>query len=65
MSIEFEESSGNVYADLGYEDPEGMQIKAHLVTHIADVMKRGRWSLHQTAATLDFEEAELSRLLAG
>ena len=61
----FEQSSGNVYADLGYEDPEGMQIKAQLVTDIADIMKRRRWSLRQTATTLNFDETELSRLLAG
>jgi hypothetical protein len=65
LSAMFEQSSGNVYADLGYEDPEGMQIKAQLVTYIADIMKRRRWSLHQTATTLNFDETELSRLLAG
>lgn len=65
MSAMFEQSSGNVYADLGYEDPEGMQIKAQLLTYIADIMKRRRWSLRQTATTLNFDETELSRLLAG
>lgn len=65
MSAMFEQSSGNVYADLGYEDPKGMQIKAQLVTYIADIMKRRRWSLRQTATTLNFDETELSRLLAG
>ena len=32
-------SSGNVFADLGFENPEGMSIKAQLVRQISLAIK--------------------------
>jgi predicted XRE-type DNA-binding protein len=32
-------SSGNVYADLGYENPEEMLLKAHLVMRLSQAIK--------------------------
>jgi len=38
-NIEFEESAGNVYADLGLPNAEGLMAKSGLVIHIMDIKK--------------------------
>jgi len=38
--IPVEQGSGNVYADLGYADSEGMLVKAQLVAKIAEIVYR-------------------------
>ena len=48
MSKKITKSSGNVYADLGLENPEEHALKAELVRRIAAVMKDQ--DLTQTAA---------------
>lgn len=61
----FEQSSGNVYADLGYEDPQGMQIKANVVAELATVIKHRQWSVQQAATILGTQETALTRILSG
>ena len=34
-----QDSSGNIYKDLGYEEPDVMKIKANIVARIAKLMK--------------------------
>ena len=40
MAIKYEISSGNIFADIGVENPEEALVKAELVTHIHDVIKK-------------------------
>ncbi len=42
--IEIEESSGNVYADLGISDADEMLVKAQLATKIGEIIKSRRWT---------------------
>ena len=65
MSIAFEKNSGNVYADLSHEDPQGMQIKANVVAELSTVIKHHQWSIQQAAAILGTQETALIRILSG
>src|SRR5579885_463358 len=55
--IKVEESTGNVYGDIGARDPEAMPMKAQLVTKIDEIIKRkgphsnGGWRTAGLAAT--------------
>jgi len=62
---EFELSSGNVFADLGFEHPEEELAKAQLIFQIVELVRaRG---LTQTAAArlLDLPQPKVSLLLRG
>lgn len=63
--VEVEMGSGNVYADLGYDDAEEMLIKAKLVTEIAEIIKRKGFTQIQAAALLGLTQPKLSNLLRG
>jgi predicted XRE-type DNA-binding protein len=63
--MDVEMGSGNVYADLGYDDAEEMLIKAKLVTEIAEIIKRKGLTQSQAAALLGLTQPKLSNLLRG
>lgn len=57
--------SGNVFADLGFADPEDMRLRADLVQQLREVFERR--GLTQTAAAelLGIRQPDLSALLRG
>jgi predicted XRE-type DNA-binding protein len=57
-------SSGNVFADLGFDNPEEMLLKAELVRQISSAIKEKGWNHYQTAA-LDIDQPMVSNLLKG
>lgn len=58
-------SSGNVFADLGFAEPEEELTKAQLASHIRQVIKR-RHLTQVTAATLmGVDQPKVSALLNG
>ena len=63
--IEIEESSGNVYADLGMVDADEMIVKAQLATKIGEIIKGRRWSQQQAADVLGIPQPKLSKMLRG
>lgn len=63
--IEIEKSSGNVYADLGFEDAAAMQIKSALTMRIADVIKARRYSQIKAAEVTGLPQPKLSAILRG
>ena len=65
MTIRAEESSGNVFADLGFDNPEEMLAKAELVRCITRIIN-GR-QLTQTAASeiLGIDQPKVSALMRG
>ena len=63
--IEFEQGSGNVYADLGYPAPEAMLIKAQLVTQIGKIIKQRRLTQEKAAELLGFAPEKVSSILNG
>ncbi|OTP74511.1 helix-turn-helix domain-containing protein [Caballeronia sordidicola] len=62
---DYEESSGNVYADLGTADAEEMLVKAQLASKIGEIIKGRRWTQQQAAEVLGMTQPKLSILLRG
>lgn len=55
----------NVYADLGYRDPDRMLIKAQLVSRIAELLAERVITQTQAATSLGIPQPKLSKLLRG
>jgi predicted XRE-type DNA-binding protein len=58
-------SSGNVFADIGFEDAEERLLKAKLVTKIAQLIDKKGWTQAQTAERTGLDQPKVSRLLRG
>lgn len=57
--------SSNVYADLGYAEPEAMLVKARLVTKIADIIRQRGLTQQQAAKVLGLTQPKVSGVLKG
>ena len=57
--------STNVFADLGYANPEEMLAKAQLVSRISEIVKQRRLTQSDTAALFGIDQPKVSRLLRG
>jgi predicted XRE-type DNA-binding protein len=60
-----EASSGNVFADLGFQDAEERLLKAKLATKIAQLIEKKGWTQSQTAERTALDQPKVSRLLRG
>ena len=63
--MEFEMSSGNVFADLGFDRPEEMQLKSELVRQINNIIKIQKLDNIQTVEILAIDEDIRSNLDTG
>jgi predicted XRE-type DNA-binding protein len=63
--IEFELSSGNVFADIGFDNAEEMQLKSELVRQINKAIKERDLTSIQTKDLLNLNEEMLSNLSKG
>ena len=57
--------SGNVFADLGFEDSEERLLKAKLATKIAELIEKKGWTQAQTAQRTALDQPKVSRLMRG
>ena len=64
-SLIYEESSGNVFADLGLPNPEEALAKAELVRQIGKIIKKKRLSQTKAAKILGINQPKVSALLHG
>lgn len=64
-SIEFEESSGNVFADLGLPDAELLQLKSAISLEIFRILERRKLTQQKAAELLGVKQPEVSRLKQG
>lgn len=64
-TITIEESSGNVYADLGMADAQEMLVKAKLASKIGDIIKRQNLTQQQAAELLVMPQPKVPLLLRG
>ncbi len=62
---EIEDSSGNVFADLGFEDPEGELARANLAIAVAKIIDERGWTEEEAAAALGLERTEVSAIVGG
>ena len=60
-----EEGSGNVFADLGFADPDTHLLKAQLVTRVAEAMQERKLTQIAAAKVTGSTQPELSRILRG
>ena len=60
-----ERSSGNVFADLDYPNPEEALAKSRLTRVIADILKQRGLTQTQAAELLGIDQPKISRLVRG
>ena len=63
--IKYKESSGNVFADLGVENPEEALAKSELARQIAKLIKKKKLSQKQAAEILGIDQPKISNLIRG
>jgi predicted XRE-type DNA-binding protein len=57
--------SENVFADLGFDNPEEMRLRADLVQQLREIIKHRRLTQAATAKLLGIKQPDLSALLHG
>lgn len=65
IEIEYEISSGNVFADLGYPNAEEMLAKAELARQINNLIKKRKLTQVKAAELLDIDQPKISALNTG
>ena len=63
--IQVTPSSGNVFADLGFAEPEEELTKAQLASELRQIIKRRRLTQAAVAAILGIDQPKVSALLNG
>jgi predicted XRE-type DNA-binding protein len=62
---EITRSSGNVFADLGFKDPETHLLKAELVRRIGLLIKASKLSTGEASKTMNMPEPDVADMLRG
>lgn len=63
--IDYEASTGNVYADLGFADAAEMLAKARLVAQVGRIIQARKLTQAQAAELLGIDQPKVSALLRG
>ena len=63
--IEFEESSGNVFADLGFEDADELFARAQLGFHVTKILEDRGLKQREIAKLLGMAQPDVSHLMNG
>lgn len=63
--IEFEEGSGNIYADLGLEDADELFARAQIGFCVFKILKERKLKQRETAALLGIAQSDVSHLMNG
>lgn len=63
--IQIEESSGNVFADVGLSNPEEYLIKANLAVQINKLLKQKKLKQKEAAKLLGLDQPKISALNRG
>ncbi len=63
--ISITHSSGNVFADLGFANPEEELLKAKLVRELRAILKRRRLTQVKAAELMNLKQPDVSALLNG
>jgi predicted XRE-type DNA-binding protein len=62
---QFEESSGNVFADLGLEDADELFARAKIGFHVYKLLENRKLQQKEIAALLGIKQPEVSHLMNG
>jgi predicted XRE-type DNA-binding protein len=63
--LEFTESSGNVFADLGFKNPDKYLAKAELARQINLIIHKSKWKQKEAATKLGIDQPKISALQSG
>lgn len=63
--LDYQESSGNVFADLGKEDADEALAKSELARQIAKLIKQKKLTQKQAAEILHIDQPKISSLIRG
>lgn len=63
--IEFEESSGNIFADLGIENADEFLMRAQIGYHVATIIKDRDLKQKDAAKLLHIKQPDVSHLMNG
>jgi len=61
----FTQSSGNIFGDLGFKQPEEMQAKAQIAYLISQIINRRHLTQKEAAAELGLTQPKVSNIMAG
>ena len=61
--VKVEPSSGNVFADLGFPNPEEHLLKAELMIRIEQLIEKNGWTQAQAAERMNLDQPKVSRIL--
>ena len=64
-NIEFQESTGNVFADMGLEDAKELESRGLIGVHLVRLLKAKNMPQKDIAAMLHMKPAEVSHLFNG
>jgi predicted XRE-type DNA-binding protein len=63
--MEYEEGSGNVFADLGLEDADEFYARAQLGFHVHELLSARKLKQREIASLLGIKQPEVSHLMNG
>ena len=63
--IEFEEGSGNVFADLGLKDADELFTRAQIGFHVYELLKAKKLKQREIATLLGIAQPDVSHLMNG
>jgi predicted XRE-type DNA-binding protein len=63
--IEFEEGSGNIFADLGLEDARELYTRAQIGVHVLKILKDKKLKQREIAGVLGIAQPDVSHLMNG
>ena len=64
-AIEFEESSGNIFADLGLDDSGELYARAQIGVHVFKILKDKKLKQREIAGVLGIAQPDVSHLMNG
>ncbi len=64
-NIEVSDSSGNVFADLGFDNPEEVLAKSDLALLIYDIIKKRKLTQKKAAEILGIDQPKVSNIICG
>lgn len=64
-NIEYSVSSGNVYADFGFSNPEEAKAKADLAMLITEIIKERDLTQQQAADLMNIDQPKVSKIIRG
>ncbi|HEX5235135.1 MAG TPA: helix-turn-helix transcriptional regulator [Silvibacterium sp.] len=59
------EQNKSAYAEIGFKDAEGMELKAQLVIKIAKILRERGWTQQHAAKVIGLTQPKLSQMLRG